>query len=107
MSSDLISRQAAIDILLEKLIQNGDMYLAADAPKWVESLPTAFDKEKAMQELRDAAVLKNEDGIWYVALKDALDISRKAGLNEQKAGMFRRGNSALLSKLQKRRISIQ
>lgn len=80
MSSDLISRQAAIDILLEKLIQNGDMYLAADAPKWVESLPTAFDKEKAMQELRDAAVLKNEDGIWYVALKDALDIVEKGGI---------------------------
>ena len=80
MSSELISRQAAIDILLEKLIQNGDMYLAADAPKWVESLPTAFDKEKAMQELRDAAVLKNEDGIWYVALKDALDIVEKGGI---------------------------
>ena len=80
MSSDLISRQAAIDILLEKLIQNGDMYLAADAPKWVESLQTAFDKEKAMKELRDAAVLKNEDGIWYVTLKDALDIVEKGGI---------------------------
>ena len=79
MSDDLISRQAAIDILLKNLIQNGDMYLAADAPKWVESLPTAFDKGKAMQELRDAAVLKNEDGIWYVALKDALDIVEKGG----------------------------
>ena len=80
MSDDLITRQTVIDILLKNLIQNGDMYLAADAPKWVESLQTAFDKEKAMKELRDAAVLKNEDGIWYVTLKDALDIVEKGGI---------------------------
>ena len=52
MSDDLISRKAVIDILLEKLIKNGDMYLAADVPKWVESLPTAFDKEKTIKELK-------------------------------------------------------
>ena len=43
----------------------------------------------------------------FVWQRKLLRLSRKAGLNEQKAGMFRRGNSALLSKLQKRRISIQ
>ena len=52
MSDDLIRRQAAIDILLKQLIQNGDMYLAADAPKWVGSLPTVFNKGNAIKELK-------------------------------------------------------
>lgn len=92
MSSDLISRQAAIDILLEKLIQNGDMYLAADAPKWVESLPTAFDKEKVhseLIELRNAEVSKPDfatkyEENWshgrYSAFLDAIRIVEKGGI---------------------------
>ena len=92
MSDDLISRQAAIDILLKKLIQNGDMYLAADAPKWVESLPTAFDKEKVHRELielRNAEICRPDsmnkyDGAWsqgrYSAFLDAIRIVEKGGI---------------------------
>ena len=40
----------------------------------VDEQPIAYDKEKAIEELRDAADLNIEDGLWHVELKDALDI---------------------------------
>ena len=93
MSDDLISRKAAINILLQNLIKNGDMYLAADATKWIESLPTAFDKEKVMNEIKEykedseewaKKSIENTDefSTYADAYKRCLAIVEKGGLDE-------------------------
>lgn len=43
--------------------------------------PTAFDKEKVMSELQNAADLNIEDGWWHIELQEALGIVERGGIN--------------------------
>ena len=56
MSDDLISRKAVLDILTEERIRNS--ILASPAfgemlAQRIKNIPTAFDKEKVIEELED------------------------------------------------------
>ncbi len=46
----------------------------------IEETPTAFDKEKVMEDLHNAADLSVEDGLWHVELREALEIVEKGGI---------------------------
>lgn len=91
MSDDLISRKVLLDELSSLRIELNGISCRKEFKKTVkevldcakhivEEQPTAFDKEKVMKELCDAADLKVEDGLWHVELKDALDIVEKGGI---------------------------
>lgn len=83
MSNDLISREAVLKILTEERVRSS--ILASPAfvemlEQRIKKLPTAFDKEKVMEELHDAADLSVEDGLWHVELREALGIVEKGGI---------------------------
>lgn len=46
----------------------------------LDTEPAAFDKEKVMDELHNAADLNIGDGLWHVELRDALEIVEKGGI---------------------------
>lgn len=68
-------------------LRNGKGLLSSAADEYrksilqiIEDQPTAFDKEKAKEEMHDAADLSVEDGLWHVPLEEALDIVEKGGI---------------------------
>lgn len=75
MSDDLISRKS----LLECAEYDDKGRLVIPYRK-VKNAPTAFDKEKVMDELQNAADLNIGDGLWHVELRDALEIVEKGGI---------------------------
>ena len=64
MSDDLISRKAVLDILTEERIRNS--ILASPAfgemlAQRIKNIPTAFDKEKVIEELREELNLSDAE----------------------------------------------
>lgn len=83
MSDDLISRKALLKELREIMDEpHNTMFLMGigAAISIIEHADTAFDKEKVMQELQEAADLKVEDGLWYVEVQNAFKIVEKGGI---------------------------
>lgn len=86
MSDDLISRKDALQVLENVFTryrmswgrEHGGFGAAVKAV--IEELPTAFDKEKVMDELHNAADLNVGNGLWNVELQDALEIIEKGGI---------------------------
>ena len=78
MSDDLISRKAVIAAVDRHTREDGT--LDDDISVILEEVKTAFDKEKVMEELHDAADLSVEDGLWHVELREALGIVEKGGI---------------------------
>lgn len=83
MSDDLIIRKA----LLSRLEKQKNRSAILEEQFWfdgvmaiVDTQPTAFDEEKVMEELHDAADLSVEDGLWHVELREALGIVEKGGI---------------------------
>lgn len=82
MSDDLISRKAFMEYLgLEDTEENrkenvGEIATLED----FDRQPTAFDKEKVMEKLQEAADLSVEDGLWHVELQKAFEIIKKGGI---------------------------
>ena len=56
------------------------MIRVEDVQRITSDQPTAFDKEKVMDELQNAADLNIGDGLWHVELRDALEIVEKGGI---------------------------
>lgn len=84
MSDDLISRKALLEterLLMTDIVENNPTakYILEQVLFDIEHAETAFDKEKVMQELQEAADLKVEDGLWHIPLPDALEIIAKGG----------------------------
>ena len=46
----------------------------------IEETPTAFDKERVIEELQEAADLSVEDGLWHIELQEAFAIVEKGGI---------------------------
>ena len=94
MSDDLISRESLIEEIMSFRcsltgLRSGKGMLALVADQYRKSIlqiiddqPTAFDKEKVMDELQNAADLNIGDGLWHVELQDALEIVEKGGIKE-------------------------
>lgn len=64
MSNDLISRKAVLDLLTEEYVINSILSSPAFAEmivQRVKKLPTAFDKEKVIEELKDAKDIPHDD----------------------------------------------
>ena len=76
MSDDLISRKA----LIENLNRFAPEHYSALVNDLIMKQPTAFDREKVMEGLRDAADLSVENGLWHVELGRALEVVEKGGI---------------------------
>ena len=83
MSNDLISRKAVLDILTEERVRNSILA----APTFVELLvqrikkvPTAFDKEKVINDLLNASICPSPDEDSFVELEEAIEIVEKGGI---------------------------
>ena len=81
MSDDLISRKAVLDILTEERIRNS--ILASPAfgemlAQRIKNIPTAFDKEKVIEELKS----------WEKASHDAGIQSTYAELDNKASGYY-------------------
>lgn len=89
MSDDLISRKAVLNILTEARVK--DSILCSPAfvemlTQRIKKIPTAFDKEKVIEELRGEIHLTVHDPMIagrYIKKKRTTRLSRKAGLNEK------------------------
>ena len=79
MSDDLISRKALI-AELEKFCGKQRYLIPENVWELIKTAYTAFDKEKVMDELQNAADLNIGDGLWHVELRDALEIVEKGGI---------------------------
>lgn len=85
MSDDLISRKDLIGterLLMTDIVENNEVarYILEQVLHDIEHAPAAFDKEKVMVELHNAADLNIGDGLWHVELQDALEIVDKGGV---------------------------
>ena len=86
MSNDLISRKAVLDILTEERVRN--TLLASPTftemlAQHIKKLPTAFDKEKVIEELRGEIHLTVHDPMIagrYIKKKRAIEIVEKGGI---------------------------
>ena len=78
-SDDLISRKALI-AELEKFCGKQRYLIPENVWELIKTAYTAFDKEKVMDELQNAADLNIGDGLWHVELRDALEIVEKGGI---------------------------
>lgn len=78
-SDDLISRKALI-AELEKFCSKQRYLIPENVWELIKTAYTAFDKEKVMDELQNAADLNIGDGLWHVELRDALEIVEKGGI---------------------------
>ena len=88
MSDDLISRKAVLDILTEERIRNS--ILASPAfgemlAQRIKNIPTAFDKEKVIDELKSAENYLYVNGIRITNFKfihtlTAIEIVEKGGI---------------------------
>ena len=85
MSDDLISRKALLDSLRGNVLVD----VTPEIEKTVEEQPTAFDKEKVIEELKanmssvqgisgQAVTFMFSDG-YYNGIKDAIEIVEKGG----------------------------
>ena len=79
MSDDLISRKALI-AELEKFCGKQRYLIPENVWELIKTAYTAFDKEKVMDELQNAADLNIGDGLWHVELRDALEIVENGGI---------------------------
>ena len=94
MSDDLISRKALINIL--KGVDKDGLLTINQIIDFIEDQPTAFDKEKVIEELKSnmgsaqlAQLLAGTDLVqcggfsygYYNGVKDAVKIVEKGGLN--------------------------
>lgn len=79
MNDDLISRKALI-AELEKFCDKQRYLIPENVWELIKTAYTAFDKEKVMDELQNAADLNIGDGLWHVELRDALEIVEKGGV---------------------------
>ena len=89
MSDDLISRKEALqvleDVFGEYRMSWGREYggFGAAAQEVIEELPTAFDKEKVIEELRGEIHLTVHDPMIagrYIKKKRAIEIVEKGGI---------------------------
>lgn len=85
MSDDLISRKDLIGterLLMTDIVENNEVarYILEQVLHDIEHAPAAFDKEKVMVELHNAADLNIGDGLWHVELQDALEIVDRGGV---------------------------
>lgn len=86
MSNDLISRKALIEDLMEEIPLAENTHIFKDI---IENQPTAFDREKVIEELEDMKDIPHDDSveeiistkIWNKAIKKAIGIVEKSGLN--------------------------
>lgn len=86
MSNDLISRKAVLDILTEERVRS--TLLASPTftemlAQHIKKLPTAFDKEKVIEELRGEIHLTVHDPMIagrYIKKKRAIEIVEKGGI---------------------------
>lgn len=89
MSNDLISRKAVLDILTEERVRS--TLLASPAftemlAQHIKKLPTAFDKEKVIEELRGEIHLTVHDPMIagrYIKKKRAIEIVEKGGVENE------------------------
>ena len=77
MDRDLINRES----LIENLKKFAPEHYNALINDLILKEPTAFDKEKVMSELQNAADLNIEDGWWHIELQEALGIVERGGIN--------------------------
>lgn len=104
MSDDLISRKAVIDYLREQnnnviIEKHKNGFVSEDICRGMESaisafrnfiltLPTAFDKEKVLEELNDTKDIPHDDSaaeitstrIWNKAITKSIKIVEKGGI---------------------------
>lgn len=87
MMDDLISRKALKQAIDHDFYEHYTKYHDTDQRALIDmvmddidEMPVAFDKEKVMEELHDAADLSVEDGLWHVELREALGIVEKGGI---------------------------
>lgn len=83
MSDDLISRKAVLNILTESRVKDSILC----SPAFVEMLtqrinkiPTAFDKEKVINELLSASICSAPDEDSFVELEETIEIIEKGGI---------------------------
>lgn len=62
------------DELVKDRVENDPVRIAAMCA------PTAFDKEKVMEELQEVADLSVEDGLWRIELQEVFAIVKKGGI---------------------------
>lgn len=62
------------DELVKDCVENDPVRIAAMCA------PTAFDKEKVMEELQEVADLSVEDGLWRIELQEVFAIVKKGGI---------------------------
>ena len=62
MSDDLISRKALIENLMQEIPLAENVHIFRDI---IEKQPTAFDKEKVIEELRSEASRWHESGVEF------------------------------------------
>lgn len=83
--SDLISRKSMIDIL--KGVDQEGLLTICQIIEFIEDRPSAFDKEKVIEELRaERNPIYREDGSLmsdrtYISIDNAIEIVEKGGLN--------------------------
>lgn len=86
MNKGLISREEVIQTLLPELNKHGDMYFAGKVIRLIDGLPTAFDKEKVIEELQRHSHNYYPSIDHYclskkaVNLQDAFEIVQKGGI---------------------------
>lgn len=59
MSNDLISREALMERLIPILNEHGDMYFAGKVIEMLNCIPTAFDKERVIDEIKNQLELSD------------------------------------------------
>lgn len=90
MSSDLISRQAVIDILEKEMFQAGKdlvkSYLLADVKEQIENLERDYDVEKVIEQLQKAVTKVSFYSVGdiedeRISFDEVTEIVRKGGIN--------------------------
>lgn len=93
MSDDLISRKAAVELVIaeyDRFQANGGShsgrYELDKVIKMLQNMPTAFDNEKAIEELNaERNLIYREDGSLmsnktYISIDNAIEIIEKGGI---------------------------
>ena len=86
MSDDLISRKAVIDILENMMFEKGknlsSSYLLQDARERISRLSVAFDKEKVIEEMKNAKEEAKQINSRFSALsyEVCIEIAEKGGI---------------------------
>ena len=83
---DLISRKAVIELLKKNVTSDIEEVIVTDKNiKLIESMPTAYDMEKVVQQLEETKSVisrfdfESQKRIGLVYLDSAIDIARKGG----------------------------